>query len=165
VLFRIDANDFIERDPSGMTQNFQAYRFKGVELTAGYHPVDRLELAASYTYMDSENRSSGADTKTLQNRPEQKFSLRVDYSVTPAIHLGGNFLYFADSYSLSRTAPTTTQKVGDYGVLNLDASMELMQQRLRAYARILNALDENYQDSFGFPQPGRAYVLGAEFRL
>ena len=40
-----------------------------------------------------------------------------------------------------------------------------MQRRMRAYARIRNALDEDYAESYGFPQPGRAYVLGAEFRL
>jgi outer membrane cobalamin receptor len=33
------------------------------------------------------------------------------------------------------------------------------------YARIENALDENYEDSFGFPQPGRSYVLGADLRF
>ena len=50
-------------------------------------------------------------------------------------------------------------------MLDLDASIELMQGRMRAYARIRNALDEDYAESFGFPQPGRAYVLGADFRL
>ena len=91
--------------------------------------------------------------------------MRVDYSLTPAIRLGGNYLYVADSYTLSRTAPTTTEELGDYGVLDLDASIELLQGRVRAYARIRNALDEDYEESYGFPQPGRAYVLGAELRL
>jgi outer membrane cobalamin receptor len=89
----------------------------------------------------------------------------VDYSLTPAIHLGGNYLYVADSYTLSRTTPTTTRELGDFGVLDLDASIELMQGSVRAFARIRNALDEDYEESYGFPQPGRAYVIGAEFRL
>ena len=165
VLFRIDANDFIERVGGGITQNYEEYRFQGVELSAGYSGVERLAMAASYTYMDAENRSGGVDTKTLQNRPEQKFSVRVDYELTPEVRLGGHYLYVADSYTLSRTTPTTTRELGDYGVLDLDASIEMMQGRMRAYARIRNALDEDYEESFGFPQPGRAYVLGAEFRL
>ncbi len=165
VLFRIDADDFIERVPGGITQNFEEYRFQGFELSAGYRALERLALAANYTYMDSENRSSGADTTTLQNRPEQKFSLRVDYDLTPAIRLGGNYLYVADSYTFSRTTPTTTRELGDYGVLDLDGSIEIMQGRVRAYARIRNALDEDYQESFGFPQPGRAYVIGADLRF
>ena len=165
VLFRIDADDFIERVPGGITQNFESYRFQGVELSAGYHGLERLELDANYTYMDSENRSDGAGTTTLQNRPENKFSLRVDYALAPGMRIGGNYLYVADSYTLSRTAPTTTQELGDYGVLDLDASMELLQATVRVYARIRNALDEDYVDSYGFPQAGRAYVIGAEWRL
>ena len=155
VLFRIDADDFIERVPGGITQNFEEYRFTGVELSASYRALEQLGLAASYTYMDSENRSSGADTTTLQNRPEHKFSVRVDYDLTPTIRIGGNYLYVADSYTLSRTTPTTTQEVGDYGVLDLDVSVELMEGQLRGYARIRNVLDEDYAESFGFPQPGR----------
>jgi len=165
VLFWIDAEDFIERIPGGITQNFEEYRFRGVEFSAGYDGIERLELDANYTYMDSENRSRGAGTTTLQNRPEHKFAVRVDYALTPAIRIGGNYLYAADSYALSRTTPTTTREVGDYGVLDLDASIELLQGSVRAYARIRNALDEDYAESYGFPQPGRAYVLGAEFRL
>lgn len=164
VLFRIDAEDFIERVPGGITRNFEEYRFDGVELSASHRALDRLAVAASYTYMESENRSSGADTTTLQNRPEHKFSVRLDYDLTQSIRLGGHYLYAADSYTLSRTTPTTTREVGDYGVLNLDASVTFLQGRMRAYARIENALDEDYQESFGFPQPGRAWVIGAEYR-
>ena len=102
VVFVIEADDFIERISGGITQNFEEYKFTGIELTASYRAAEQLALAASYTYMESENRSSTADTETLQNRPEQKFALRVDYNVTPAIRLGGDFLYVADSYALSR---------------------------------------------------------------
>jgi outer membrane cobalamin receptor len=36
---------------------------------------------------------------------------------------------------------------------------------VRVFARIENVLDELYEESFGFPQPGRTYVLGAEARF
>jgi outer membrane cobalamin receptor len=165
TLFHSDAEDFIERGTDGTTQNIEEYRFHGVELTASYDGVEDLGLAASYTYLESENLSSSADIETLQNRPEHKFSLRVDYSVTTTFRVGGNYLYVADSYSLSRTSPTTADDLGDYGVLDLDASMEFLDRRVRAYARIHNAFDEDYSESFGFPQPGRSYVVGAELRL
>ena len=62
--------------------------------------LERLDLAASYTYQDAENRSSGADTDVLQNRPEHKFSLRADFAVNASLRVGGNYLYAADSYTL-----------------------------------------------------------------
>jgi len=165
TVFRIDADDFIERAPDGSTRNFEQYRFSGVELSARYVALERLELAAGYTYMKSKNLSTGADIDTLQNRPEHKISLRADYALTPALRIGGNYIYAANSYALSRNTPTTALEIGDYGVLDLDASFDMLQGRLRAYARVRNALDENYEESFGFPQPGRAWVLGAEYRL
>jgi outer membrane receptor protein involved in Fe transport len=165
VLFRIDAKDFIERVSGDVTQNIEEYRFSGVELTADYQAFDRLGLSAGYTYMDSENRSSGADIDTLQNRPEHRFTLRVDYSITEAIRIGGSYLYAADSYTLSNTTPTTAQELGDYGVLDLDATMDFLADRVSVYARVYNALDEDYEESFGFPQPGRSYVLGAELKF
>lgn len=164
VLFRIDADDFIERVPGGDTRNFEEYRFSGMEVSASQRAFERLALAASYTYMESRNLSSGADTETLQNRPEHKFALRLDYDLAPSIRLGGNYVYAADSFTLSRTTPTTAREVGDYGVLDLDASVTFLRGRLRAYARIENVLDEDYAESFGFPQPGRTWVVGAEYR-
>jgi outer membrane cobalamin receptor len=115
--------------------------------------------------MDSENRSSDADIDKLQNRPEHRFTLRVDYAISDAIRVGGNYLYAADSYALSNTTPTTAQEIGDYGVLDLDAAMDFVAGRVSVYARVHNALDEDYQESFGFPQPGRSYVLGVELKL
>jgi outer membrane cobalamin receptor len=164
VLFHIEADDFIERIPGGITQNFEAYRFQGLELTAARRETGPFGLSASYTYTDSENQSRDADTTILQNRPEHKFALRVDYEIRPSLRVGGTWLYVADSYALSRTTPTTTLKLDNYNVLDLDVSFGLG-PRGRVFARVENALDELYEESFGFPQAGRTFVLGAELRL
>ena len=37
--------------------------------------------------------------------------------------------------------------------------------RVRLIGRVENLFDEDYQESFGFPQPGRRFYVGAEFRL
>ena len=166
VLFLIDAEDFIERPISGgQAQNFEKYRFQGVELTAILQPVEALDLKASYTYTDSENRSADSDTTALQNRPEHKLALRADYFFSPGFRLGGSYLYVADSLAWSRTTPTTTQELDDYHVFDVDLSLSILQGHGRLYGRIANAFDENYEESFGFPQSGRAYLIGAEFRL
>jgi outer membrane cobalamin receptor len=56
-------------------------------------------------------------------------------------------------------------EVGDYNVLDLGVSRSLWNDRMRLIGRIENVFDEDYQESFGFPQPGRRFYLGAEFRL
>jgi vitamin B12 transporter len=56
-------------------------------------------------------------------------------------------------------------RLGDYDVIDLGISQSLGSERLRLAGRIENLLDENYQESFGFPGPGRRYFLGIEVRL
>ena len=165
VLFHIDADDFIERPlTGGLVQNFEAYQFQGVEVTLASRAAGPFDWSVGYTWTDSENQSSGADIETLQNRPEHKFALRADYEFAGGWRVGGTWLYVADSYTLSRTTPTTAQELGDYNVLDLDVSFEFG-GNARVYARIENALDELYEESFGFPQDGRTLVLGAEVKL
>jgi len=165
VLFHIDADDFIERPlTGGLVQNFEAYQFPG----RGGHPceplIGSLRLDRGHTWTDSENQSSGADIETLQNRPEHKFALRADYEFAGGWRVGGP----------GSTSPTATpcrarrrpraQELGDYNVLDLDVSFEFG-GNARVYARIENALDELYEESFGFPQAGRHARAGAEVRL
>jgi outer membrane cobalamin receptor len=165
VLFRIEADDFIERPLSGgIVQNFEAYQFQGVELTLASQGAGSFDWSAGYTYTDSENQSSNADIKTLQNRPEHKFALRADYGFNNGLRVGGSWLYVADSYALSRTTPTTALKLADYNVFDLDASFTFG-SNARVFGRIENLLDELYEENFGFPQAGRTYVLGAEYRF
>jgi vitamin B12 transporter len=163
VLYRIDAKDFIERPPGGgAAENFDEYRFQGVEFTAALRPIDPLLVAFGYTYLDAENRSPGADTRTLQNRPEHKYSLAADYDMATGTTLRLEVIRATDSYALSRTTPTTTLKLDSYTVVNLVVSQDLPGDRVRVFARAQNLLDENYAESFGFEQPGRTIFVGGD---
>jgi outer membrane cobalamin receptor len=119
----------------------------------------------AYTYLDAENRSPDAETSELQNRPEHKLSLRVDYDLATGTRLYGAYMYVAGAVALSRNTPVTTTEVGDYNVFDLGVSQSLWNDRVRLIGRVENLLDEDYQESFGFPQPGRRFYIGAEFRL
>ncbi len=165
VLYRVDAEGFIARGDSGLAENLDELRFQGFEINARYAAARNLELRLNYTFLDSENRGNDADTDALQQRPEQKFSLRLDYDFATGMRLYGSYLYVADSLALSRDEPAVTTEVGDYHVMDLGVSQLLWQQRLRLIGRVENVFDEDYQESFGFPQHGRRYFLGAELRL
>ncbi|MDH5277315.1 MAG: TonB-dependent receptor, partial [Gammaproteobacteria bacterium] len=94
-----------------------------------------------------------------------KFALRVDYEFRPGFRVGGSWLYAANSYTLSRTTPTTALKLDSYNVIDLDVSLAFMKGKGRVYGRVENVTDELYEESFGFPQAGRTFVVGAEIRL
>ena len=165
VLYQVDAEDFIERGLSGVAENFEELQFRGVELNGRYAAGENLQLRMGYTYLDSENRSADAETTELQNRPEHKLSLRMDYDLASGTRLYGGYMYVAGAVALSRNSPVTTTEVGDYNVFDLGVSQSLWNDRVRLIGRVENLFDEDYQESFGFPQPGRRLYIGAEFRL
>jgi len=165
LLYRVDAEDFIERGLSGFAENFEELRFQGVELSGAYATGEKLRLRMAYTYLDSENRGENAETTAVQNRPEHKLSLRADYDFATGTRFYGAYLYVDDGLALSRNTPVTTTGVGDYNVIDIGVSQSLWNDRVRLIGRVENLFDEDYQESFGFPQPGRRFYVGAEFRL
>ena len=178
ALFRIDAKDFIEADENGIVQNYDQYRFQGVETTLRWTPTDRLQVLAGYTFMDSKNRSADAGTKELQNRPEHKATLSLNYVLGHGLAVNASYLYIAGSKVLARTGgsgggggggggggntPTSTpvMQLGDYHVVNLGMSYDLLPDgKAQLFGRVENILDEDYEHSFGFPEPGRSAYVG-----
>ncbi|WP_405225882.1 TonB-dependent receptor plug domain-containing protein [Lentisalinibacter sediminis] len=165
VLYRVEAKDFIARGPSGLAENYDELRFQGFELNGRHSVGGNLEFRLGYTFLDSENQGEAAETSELQNRPEHKLSVRLDYDWRPDTRLYAAYLYVADALALSRGTPVETTEVGDYQVVDIGVSHLLRSQRLRVIGRIENLFDEEYQESFGYPRPGRQIYLGAEVRL
>jgi outer membrane receptor protein involved in Fe transport len=165
VLYRVDADDFIERGLSGVAENFEQLRFQGVEFNGRYFPAENMQLRLSYTFLDAENRGENAATTAVQNRPRHKFSLRADYDFSTGTRLYATVLRVSGALALSRNEPVVTTETGSYNVFDIGVSQSFRNDRMRLIARVENLFDENYQESFGFPQPGRRFYVGAEFRL
>ena len=169
ALFRIDAEDFIERGTNNVVQNFDEYRFQGVEVSMRWSPITDLRLLAGYTYMDSKNMEPNGGTDRLQNRPEHKATLTADYYVGYGVSLNAQYLYVAGSYALERTGgnavPVQTLELDDYHLINVGATYDLLPEgAAQIYARGENLLDEDYEDSFGFPQAGLSGWIGLRAR-
>ncbi len=156
VLYQVDAEDFIERGPSGLAENVEETRFRGVELNGQYMAGENLQLRLGYTYLDAENRSADAATTALQNRPEHKLSLRMDYDLATGTRFYGSYMHVAGAVTLSRDTPVTTAEVGDYNVFDLGISHSLWNDRVRLLGRVENLFDEDYQESSASRSPAGA---------
>ena len=165
TLFEVDAKDFIETDNNGIAQNHDEYRFRGVETELRFSGIDNLQLTAAHTYMESINLSSDADTKELQFRPEHKVTLTANYRLGWGVDLNAAYLYISGSKALSRTTPTEVLELDDYHVVNLGLSKDFWDGQAQIYGRVENVLDENYEHSFGFPEPGRAAYAGLKAKF
>jgi len=55
--------------------------------------------------------------------------------------------------------------LNDYTVVNLKLDQELLKGRLRLYLGADNLFDEDYEQSYGFPQAGRFIYGGIQVAL
>lgn len=155
-----NVDDYIERpDSSTPNQNYEEYRFMGVETTLSSSLSEQLNLFAGYTYLHTEDLSSGSEKDELQNRPTHKIQLGANWRPTERITLNGNVQYIAGQYFYSRKAPLIKERYANYTLVNLRATYDL-NETFSIYGGIDNLLDENYEQSFGFPREGRYLYTG-----
>jgi len=146
-------------------RNNDQYRFRGVELTVRTRPLEALDVLASYSFLDSENRSSGTDQNGLQNRPEHRATFEARYRLPYGFALRGALYYVADQVVYSRQEPVRQRGTGDYFLAELRIAKTLLEERAWLYFGVDNLADANYQESYGVPGPGRVFYGGLEGRF
>jgi outer membrane receptor protein involved in Fe transport len=162
--FRTDAKDFIER-VDDIIDNYDEYRFYGVEVAAETRFVKDLVVRASYSYLDSEDKSSGATRDELQYRPKHKVSFEgwydFPFGLTPYVSVQ----HVADQVTYDRVTNAIPYKMRNYTLVNVKLSQEVVKNRLKAYFGVNNIFDEDYETSYGFPQEGRFIYGGIQLNI
>ena len=144
-------------EPFGYYANIARTSAHGVELQATYEPVTDLNLAANYTYTDTEDRSPGATTfgKELPRRPKSSGNASLTYvwpgnlSTAIALRYGGASF---DDASKSR-------ELAGYTLLDLRVSYPLS-THLEAYGRLENATNKQYETAYQYGSLGRGGFVG-----
>ncbi|HOP39609.1 MAG TPA: TonB-dependent receptor, partial [Geobacteraceae bacterium] len=165
--FHTTAKNFIQKDDaSNMNKNYAEYRYQGIELSAETCIVPQLLARASYTYMDSKDKSS-PDRDEFQYTPAHRFTLEgkydFDFGLTPYFALA----YVADQYTYTKSSvsPTQKMKMEDFVLVNVKLTQKIMKNKWSLYIGVDNLFDENYETSYGYPQRGRYLYGGIEFRI
>jgi iron complex outermembrane receptor protein len=142
----------------------------GIDLQAGFRPIDMLTLSGSVSYNDSELQEdvplsgtvvSPTKGKKLVETPEWTYALRADFSV------GGFQAGLQGKYVDERPATDTNDEwAPSYVVVDLDASytFELGSTELQAKVNVVNLLDEEYFGSISSGTGGTSvgfYSIGA----
>jgi outer membrane cobalamin receptor len=165
TAFWMDVDDFIETDEqTGFFANQDQYRFRGVELTVRTKPLEELDLLASYSFLDSENRSSDSEQDGLQNRPEHRATFEARYRLPYGFAVRGALYYVADQVVYSRQEPIQQRGTGDYFLTDLRVARTMLEDRFWLYFGVDNVADQDYQESYGVPGPGRVFYGGLEAR-
>jgi outer membrane cobalamin receptor len=160
-------DDFIERSElTDLYENSQEFRYRGFEVSGETRFWPQLLVRVGYAYLDTEDRSDGAERDEIQNLPRHRVSLDVRYHLESlGVDLQGSVLRVADAYIYERTDLTSQASMDDYTRVDLKLSKDLLRGRAAVYLAAMNLFDEGYQEEYGFPEPGRTLRFGAEYRF
>jgi vitamin B12 transporter len=135
---------------------------RGIEVAAHYRLLDGLTLGGAYTYL----RAREGDGSEEIRRAPHSGRVDVNYSfdrgranVNVAAIYNGTMLdnaFDAVTFAASKVA------LDEYWLVNVAASYEVS-PGVALYGRIQNALDEDYQEIFGFETAGVAAYAGVRF--
>jgi len=165
--FVIDSDGFIEKEGDDIYRNYEAYRLQGVELAVAGKPVEGLRLRASYSYLNTKDKSPGSEKQELQHRPGDKVALSGTYRLSFGLTAHASLLHIADLYFYDSDGdpPLEKKALNDYTVVDVRLGQDLLKRRLEAYVGADNLFDENYEQSYGLPQSGRMVYGGLSLRF
>jgi vitamin B12 transporter len=160
--FYIKAEDFIEKDSSDVNQNFQELYFKGIETALTTHAIDHAMLRIAYAYLYTEDKSDNATREELQYRPAHTLTVEASYAFGFGLTIYADLKHVEGQYFYDSTE-TLKKELDGFTVVNLKLNQKLGASGFSLYAGAENLLDEEYEESYLLPQPGRTLYAGMEY--
>lgn len=134
-----------------LNENTGSFINKGIELSAKSHPIDCLQLWATYSYLHT-------SLDNLTGAPKNQYYIGVGWDAFKGFHadvelkgIGG--LYVADDV-----------KNQNYATVNLRMSYQIVKP-LQVFVNIDNLTDAQYVINKGYPMPGVNAMFGFKFSI
>jgi vitamin B12 transporter len=160
TLFSNDFDQLIVYDNvQNRFENAGAGIAEGVELGAETLLGPSLHLAASWTWLRTEEEETGL---SFLRRPERSGSLSARWSAA-AWSFGAAIVHVGERADLTDLFPWGRVTAGSYTTADL-----LVERRIGEvvpYVKLENAVDETYEEVFGYPAPGRRALVGVRMRV
>ena len=162
TYFNRDTENQIAFDNATFTYlNIAATHAEGVEAALRLRPTDRLDVTGQYSWIDTTNRSPGANFgNDLARRPEQTVSVSADWQSPWGIGLGAGVLVVGDSFDNA----ANTVRLDGYAIADVRASYGIT-EGIELYGRIENLFDAQYETVANYGTPGRAAYAGVRARF
>lgn len=157
TAFENDFEDLIGFDFVEGYINIDEAETSGVELFVSVQPLDNLMINATYTYTETEDRSTGEE---LLRRPKDVADVDINYQFPEKGNVNLEILYIGNRDDVD---PNTfdTVKMGGYTVVNLAASYYL-NENMEIFGRVENLLDREYEEVKGYGTAGLSVFGGVK---
>jgi vitamin B12 transporter len=158
TYFMNELEDMIEYDfATSKYGNVAEAETKGVESFVTARAMDDLTVRASYTYMDTLDKATGAE---LRQRPRNKGSVEVSYAFTSKFRGTAGVTWVGEREDLNY-ATYQAETLAAYTLVNLYAAYDV-RKNVTLFGRIENLFDEVYEQVIGYGTPGRAGYGGVK---
>jgi len=166
--FSTNYNDLFGSDSSFKEININKAVSNGVEFYLSLKKINGISISVNYTLTKTKDKSAGSPDYNLPllRRPENKFSVNLNYDATEKINFGTEILYVGkrDDKYFANFFPYTSYRItlGGYTLVNLSASYKFS-NLIEIYGRVNNLFNKYYEEIFGYGTPGLSGYAG--FRL
>ncbi len=164
--FATRAQGLIQTDQAtGLATNLADVRLAGLEVSAAVRPLRPLSLHAGYAFLQSRDRSRPGRAEqqyTPRHKATADGTLDLPFGLSPhlsAVFVGDQFFYPRNGSTLGK------RKLANHLVVDARLRQRFAAGKVIAYLGASNVLDQDYESSYGFPQPGRYVYAGVELRL
>ena len=136
---------------------------KGAELSAVGNISESMSLSAAYTYTDS----TGDDAVREVRRPRHIASLNLGWQAAHNLHLNTNIQFTGeqtDVYFPPFPEPSQVVALSNHTLVNINLNYSVT-EKFEMYLKLENALNENYEEVFGYQTLGFGASLGLRYSM
>ena len=128
----------------------------GYELRGAYQHDEATRIGLNFTKLDATKENGKRDIR----RPDETLNVTLSHGFSDLLSATASVKVVRDVLDTDfSTFPSVDVQLDDYTLLNFSAAYQLNEQ-VKAYGRIENATDEEYETVLGYGTPGRAFYVG-----
>ena len=136
---------------------------RGGEISVAGNISNSLSLSGAYTYTDSTSDDSTREVR----RPRNTASINLGWQVANNLYLNTNIQFTGeqtDVYFPPFPEPSQVVTLDSHTLLNMNLNYAAS-EKLDMYLKLENALDDNYEEVFGYQTLGFGASLGLRYSL
>jgi outer membrane receptor protein involved in Fe transport len=176
-------NDYIRTifgyRPSRVIYNIDKVHFTGLELEGSYELPHHLYTWSNYTFQVTRKSGDVLDNSTslsdeLVELPRHKFNFGFGYDDKDGLQAGLTVRFAGLRHAilgdLTTTAGSRMEPLDSFWKLDINASYPIMQQpdtdkNVRVEASVINLLNQEWSEEYGYPMPGLVVMVGMRATL
>ncbi len=164
TYFHNDFKELIDFDfATSRYNNVSKATTQGLECTAAWEVLKNLTLKGSYTYTDTEDKSTG---DTLLRRPKHKGSLEATWRAWDekiSLHAELDYVGRRDDLDFS-VFPSAKMTLPNHTLTQFSGSLQVT-EHVQIFGRLQNVFDKEYEEVLGFGTEVRSLYLGTRIVL